>query len=108
MLEVRNINNNVMVSGFPVDSISNQYPALIKDLYGDEHPEIIVKNKNDEIIIINWKGEIEYSLVNHGSLICLADYQDKNAIITSSSIWLFDEVSENRGNQWATKKKRRK
>ena len=102
-LEVRNINSNVMVSGFPVDSISNQYPALIKDLYGDEHPEIIVKNKNDEIIIINWKGEIEYSLANHGSLICLADYQDKNAIITSSSIWLFDEVSENRGNQWATK-----
>lgn len=102
-LEVRNINNNVMVSGFPVDSISNQYPALIKDLYGDEHPEIIVKNKNDEIIIINWKGEIEYNLVNDGSLICLAEYQDKNAIITSSSIWLFDEVSENRGNQWATK-----
>ena len=103
MLEVRNINNNVMVSGFPVDSISNQYPALIKDLYGDEHPEIIVKNKNDEIIIINWKGEIEYNLVNDGSLICLAEYQDKNSIITSSSIWLFDEVSENRGNQWATK-----
>ena len=103
MLEVRNINNNVMVSGFPVDSISNQYPALIKDLYGDEHPEIIVKSKNDEIIIINWKGEIEYNLVNDGSLICLAEYQDKNAIITSSSIWLFDEVSENRGNQWATK-----
>ena len=102
-LEVRNINSNVMVSGFPVDSISNQYPALIKDLYGDEHPEIIVKNKNDEIIIINWKGEIEYNLVNDGSLICLAEYQDKNAIITSSSIWLFDEVSENRGNQWATK-----
>ena len=102
-LEVRNINNNVMVSGFPVDSISNQYPALIKDLYGDEHPEIIVKNKNDEIIIINWKGEIEYNLVNDGSLICLAEYQDKNAIITNSSIWLFDEVSENRGNQWATK-----
>ncbi|MED5255807.1 MAG: T9SS type A sorting domain-containing protein [Candidatus Neomarinimicrobiota bacterium] len=103
MLEVRNVNNNVMVSGFPVDSISNQYPALIKDLYGDEHPEIIVKNKNDEIIIINWKGEIEYNLVNNGSLICLAEYQDKNAVITSSSIWLFDEVSENRGNQWATK-----
>ena len=103
MLEVRNINNNVMVSGFPVDSISNQYPALIKDLYGDEHPEIIVKNKNDEIIIINWKGDIEYNLVNDRSLICLAEYQDKNAIITSSSVWLFDEVSENRGNQWATK-----
>ncbi|MEC9026249.1 MAG: T9SS type A sorting domain-containing protein [Candidatus Neomarinimicrobiota bacterium] len=102
-LEVRNINNNVMVSGFPVDSISNKYPALIKDLYGDEHPEIIVRNKNDEIIIINWKGEIDYNLVNDGSLICLAEYQDKNAIITSSSIWLFDEVSENRGNQWATK-----
>ena len=103
MLEERNINNNVIISGFPVDSISNQYPALIKDLYGDEHPEIIVKSKNDEIIIINWKGEIEYNLVNDGSLICLAEYQDKNSIITSSSIWLFDEVSENRGNQWATK-----
>ena len=102
-LEARNINNNVMVSGFPVDSVSNQYPALIKDLYGDEHPEIVVQNKHGDIVIINWRGEIEYHLVENGSLTCLAEYQDKNAIITKSSIWLFDDVTNNRGNQWITK-----
>ena len=102
-LEARNINNNVMVSGFPVDSVSNQYPALIKNLYGDEHPEIVVQNKDGEIIIINWRGEIEYHLIENGSLTCLAEYQDKNAIITKSSIWLFDDITNNRGNQWITK-----
>ena len=102
-LEARYMNNNVMVSGFPVDSISNQHPALLKNIYGDEHPEIVVQNIDGEIIIINWKGEIEYYLVENGSLVCLAEYQDKNAIITESSIWLFNDVSDNRGNQWIAK-----
>ena len=102
-LEARSINNNVMISGFPIDSISNRHPALLKNLYGDEHPEIIVQNKDGEILIVNWKGEIEYHLVENGSLVCLSEYQNKNAIITQSSIWLFNDVSDNRGNQWITK-----
>ena len=42
-------------------------------------------------------------MIENGSLTCLAEYQDKNAIITKSSIWLFDDITNNRGNQWITK-----
>ena len=99
-LEARYLHNNVMVSGFPVDSVSNKFPALLKNLYGDEHPEIVIQNIYGEILIINWKGKIEYRLVENGSLVCLTEYQDKNAVITESSVWLFNEVSDNKGNQW--------
>ena len=92
-----------MVSGFPVDSVLNDYPPLIKDLYGDEHPEIIVQNQNGEVLVINWKGEIQYRLTEYGSLICLAEFQGKNAIVTESTVWLFGDVSNNTGNEWITR-----
>ena len=102
-LEAKYIDNNIMVSGFPVDSVLNDYPPLIKDLYGDEHPEIIVQNQNGEVLVINWKGEIQYRLTEYGSLICLAEFQGKNAIVTESTVWLFGDVSNNRGNEWVTR-----
>ena len=94
--------NSVTVSGFPLDSISNGQPALIKNLFGDEHPEIIVQDFNNEIMIINWKGELEYRLTDYGELICLSEYEGRNAIVSESAIWLFDEVSENYGNEWTS------
>jgi len=94
--------NNVSVSGFPLDSISNGEAALIKDLFGDDHPEIVVQNNKKEIIVINWKGEIEYRLTNYGPLVCLSEYEGRNAIVTESAIWLFGEVSENYGNEWTS------
>ena len=77
------------ISKNAVDSVLNDYPPLIKDLYGDEHPEIIVQNQRGEILIINWKGEIQYRLTEYGSLICLAEFQGKNAIVTESTVCLF-------------------
>ena len=102
-LEAKYMHNDIMVSGFPVDSISNNYPPLIKNIYGDEYPEIIVQNHRGEILVMNWKGEIQYRLTEYGSLICLAEYQGKNAIVTESSVWLFGDVSDNRGNEWITR-----
>jgi len=100
-LEVKHL-NEVSASGFPVDSILNSKTALIKNMYGDEHPEIVVQNLDNEIVIINWQGDVQYRLTDYGSLICLGDYAGRNAIVTKSAIWVFDETSENYGNEWTS------
>jgi len=94
--------NGISVSGFPVDSVMNNNSPLVIDLYGDEHPEIIVHNPAGELLIINWQGEVEYRLTNYGPLVCLSEYEGRNAIVMESAIWLFDEVSENYGNEWTS------
>ena len=92
--------NGITVSGFPLDTMTTRGTPLIKDLIGDEHPEIVVQNAEGEIIVINWQGELEYRLTDYGNLICLSEYEGRNAIVTESAIWLFDEVSDNYGNEW--------
>ncbi len=92
--------NHITFSGFPLNSITNGQTALIKNLYGDDHPEIIVQNTEGEIIVINWHGKIEYRLTDYGKLVCLSEYEGRSAIVTESAIWLFDETSENYGNEW--------
>ena len=92
--------NGITVSGFPLDTMTTRETPLIKDLIGDEHPEIVVQNAEGEIIVINWQGELEYRLTDYGNLICLSEYEGRNAIVTESAIWLFDEVSDNYGNEW--------
>ncbi len=94
--------HGITVSGFPLDTMTTRETPLIKDLIGDEHPEIVVQNAKGEIIVINWQGELKYRLTDYGNLICLSKYEGRNAIVTESAIWLFDEVSENYGNEWTS------
>ncbi len=94
--------NGITVSGFPLDTMTTRETPLIKDLIGNEHPEIVVQNAKGEIIVINWQGELKYRLTDYGNLICLSKYEGRNAIVTESAIWLFDEVSENYGNEWTS------
>ncbi len=94
--------NGVTVSGFPLYNYPRVQKSLIKNLYGDDHPEIVVRNDNGEIIVINWQGQVEYRLTDYGDLVCLSDYGGRNAIVTASAIWFFDEVSENHGNEWTS------
>ncbi len=95
--------NGVTISGFPLYHYPRgQQTVLIKHLYGDDHPEIVVQNANREIIVINWQGQVEYRLTDYGDLVCLSDYDGRNAIVTASAIWFFDEVSENHGNEWTS------
>ena len=94
--------NGVTVSGFPLYHYHRGQTALIKNLYGDDHPEIVVRNDNGEIIVINWQGQVEYRLTDYGDLVCLSEYDGRNAIVTASAIWFFDEVSENNGNEWTS------
>ena len=94
--------NGVTVAGFPLYHYPRGQTALIKNLYGDDHPEIVVRNDNGEIIVINWQGQVEYRLTDYGDLVCLSEYDGRNAIVTASAIWFFDEVSENHGNEWTS------
>ena len=94
--------NGVTVSGFPLSNYPRGQTALIKNLYGDDHPEIVVQNDNGEIIVINWQGQVEYRLTDYGDLVCLSEYDGRNAIVTASAIWYFDEVSENHYNEWTS------
>ena len=95
--------NGVTISGFPLYHYPRgQQTVLIKHLYGDDHPEIVVQNANKEIIVINWQGQVEYRLTDYGDLVCLSEYDGRNAIVTASAIWFFDEVSENHGNEWTS------
>ena len=94
--------NGVTVSGFPLYHYPRGQTALIKNLYGDDHPEIVVRNDNGEIIVINWQGQVEYRLTDYGDLVCLSEYDGRNAIVTASAIWFFDEVSKNHGNEWTS------
>ena len=94
--------NGVTVSGFPLYHYPRGQTALIKNLYGDDHPEIVVRNDNGEIIVINWQGQVEYRLTDYGDLVCLSEYDGRNAIVTASAIWFFDEVSNNHGNEWTS------
>ena len=62
--------NGFTISGFPLYHYpSDQQTVLIKDLYGDDHPEIVVQNANKEIIVINWQGQVEYRLTDYGNLV---------------------------------------
>ena len=56
-LEAKHI-NGITVSGFPLFHYPHSQKTLIKNLYGDDHPEIVVRNDNGEIIVINWQGKI--------------------------------------------------
>jgi hypothetical protein len=95
--------NGVTISGFPLYHYPRgQQTVLIKHLYGDDHPEIVVQNANKEIIVINWQGQVEYRLTDYGDLVCLSEYDGRNAIVTASVIWFFDEVNENHGNEWTS------
>jgi len=94
--------NGITFSGFPMEVRNSGKTALIKNIIGDSHPEIIIQNSAGEIVIINWKGNIEYRLTNYGSLVCLSDYNGRNAVVTESAIWVFNLISENFGNEWTS------
>lgn len=89
------------IAGFPIriDSTASQM-VLVKDLFGDSHPEIVFQDSRGGILIYNWKGNLEYRLTDYGKLICLGEYGGSNAIVTESAVWVFDNVSNNYGNQW--------
>ncbi len=95
--------NYSYVSGFPVDYDAVP-PILAKNIIGDKKPEIIFKNNEGEIIILDNTGIIQYKLSGNknSKLIMLGEHAGRNTIVTESNIMIFDELSENGGNEWTS------
>ena len=94
--------NYTSSTGFPIDEAAIP-PILAKNIIGDERPEIVFQNSEGEIIILNNIGELQYKLTNHKNsrLRMLSEYNNRNIIITESTIWSFDEVKPTHGNEWS-------
>ncbi len=91
------------VSGFP-KSLNATSVVLVRNLFGDQHPELVVQVDSADIVVLDWEGKEQYRLSNpKGSeLRILSQYQGKNCIATESSIWLFDEATETSGIEWVS------
>ncbi len=95
--------NYTFATGFPV--IYNAVPPILaKNIVGDEYPEIIFKNDAGEVFVLNNIGELQYRLSDNknSKLIMLGENDNRNTIVAESNIWVFDELSQNRGNEWTT------
>ncbi|MCH7730951.1 MAG: T9SS type A sorting domain-containing protein [Candidatus Marinimicrobia bacterium] len=96
------INTNfTFESGFPVE-LNTTSLVLTRDLYGDEHPEVVVQIENGDVVVLDWQGREQYRLSNpkESELRMLSQYKGRNCIATESSIWLFDEATETNSNEW--------
>ncbi|MCH8067696.1 MAG: T9SS type A sorting domain-containing protein [Candidatus Marinimicrobia bacterium] len=88
-------------SGFPIE-LNTTSLVLTRDLYGDEHPEVVVQIENGDVVVLDWQGREQYRLSNpkESELRMLSQYKGRNCIATESSIWLFDEATETNSNEW--------
>lgn len=99
---VYSVNENLTgESGFPVH-LNATSPVLARDLFGDEHPELVVQVEQGDLVVLDWQGKEQYRLANPpgSKLRVLTQYRGRNSIVTESSIWQFDSVSVTNGNEW--------
>ena len=95
--------NFTQKNGFPL-TVQAKAPVLAKNIIGDIKPEIIFQNENGEIIILNSLGEVQFQLANYkgSSLRGISEFNGRNTVVSESSIWLFDEIDQESGNQWTS------
>ena len=95
--------NGTYATGFPIEHNAIA-PILARNIIGDEYPEIIFKNNVGDVIILNNIGELQYRLTGNKNsiLIMIGENDNRNTIVTESNIWVFDEISENNGNEWTS------
>jgi hypothetical protein len=93
--------NLSLLSGFPV-SVAGVPPILNRNLFGDDHPELVLRDTTGDLVILNWRGELQYRLSNpQGSALrMLADYSGRSAMVTEAAVWHFDSLSVDDGNEW--------
>ncbi|MFQ6674637.1 MAG: T9SS type A sorting domain-containing protein, partial [Fidelibacterota bacterium] len=88
-------------SGFPVPLASTS-PVLAKNLFGDDHLELVVQVDSSDVVVLDWQGQERFRLANpKGSdLRMLGPYGGLTSIATRSTIWLFDSTTVTGGNEW--------
>ncbi len=98
-------NNQLMLlSGFPLN-IKLKEPILSKNIIGDTHPEIIAMSAdNNALLIISYDGEIISQIATHNNdeLVSISVINQKNCIITRSSVFEYSDAIITYGNQWTS------
>ena len=94
----------VLMSGFPID-MSVDPPILAKNLFGNDYPEIIARSTDKtSLLIFDSKGNVNYdiSIGLDEELRAVGEHKGKNAVFTSSTIFQFDDASDDQhvGNEW--------
>ncbi|MFH1851737.1 MAG: T9SS type A sorting domain-containing protein [Candidatus Neomarinimicrobiota bacterium] len=94
--------NCVLKAGFPVAADASG-PVLIRDLYGDACPELMLQNTPGEICIYNNQGQRDYRLANavDNNLLMAGDFRRRSSIISRTTVWSFDSVAVAEVNEWA-------
>ena len=93
----------LLMSGFPFELIV-QAPILVRNLIGDEKPEIVAKSKDlTSIYIISSKGEILYKInsLKSEKLICLDSFDNHSSLVTNNRIIQFDRDSGSDSIFWS-------
>ena len=94
----------MLLSGFPFNTKLKE-PILSKNIIGDTHPEIIAMSAdNNALLIISYDGEIISQLATHANdeLISISVINQKNCIITRSSVFEYSDAIITYGNQWTS------
>ena len=93
----------ILMAGFPLE-VELQTPVIARDLFNDEHPEIVVKSADSSsVYIFDYLGNIQYRLASNKNdyLVALKNINEKNAIMTRSTIYQLDKATDTKGNEWA-------
>ena len=93
----------ILMAGFPLD-IKLQGPVLARDLFNDEHPEIVAKSADSSsIYILDYQGNVQYQITSNkiDEVLGLKSVNEKNSILTRNVIYQFGEETEIKGNEWA-------
>jgi hypothetical protein len=93
--------NGIIKPGFPVHG-SYRSTVLSKDLFNDQMLELVCQTVDGDIVILDKDGKQIHKIANsdNNALIGLGEYQGKNAILTSSTIFLFSEASGSDIGEW--------
>ena len=92
-----------IMAGFQL-KMELQSPILARDLFNDEHPEIVAKSADSSsIYIFDYQGNVHYKIASNkgDELVALENIKGKNSILTRSAIYQFGDATETNGNEWS-------
>ncbi len=95
--------NLTLLSGFAVEAAAVG-DLLVGQLSDSDNPEIVTKTSTGDIRIFDWNGSELFNLASDplSQLKMISAFGGRNALFTSSEVWLFDEADSEQSLAWST------